>query len=320
MPGQLRHLLAAGLAGYCVLLPQAGKSQEVARKAQEEVAIGPSDTIALYRNYRGTFMNTTYNIGGDVTLRFESDANGQVTGYINFSNKPGAQPICGAGSFQGIRNGRSLSLRFLSSDPDPGCSGYDQAWAFFISAVLSADGTRLENGSYQVNNSQAGVFQAAHLSNTTVSQAQNTKANTQRTPEELIKAVYKLNSQKRFWLPDQKKSFLIEYFDEDLANLFIRANECRKRAAACTLDFDPIVGSNAGNPERGFSDFEFQRLRPSPEVVVIQVSYTWYALSRKRRGKMIYHLRKTPQGWRISDIVNPDGYSIKSHLSQPFSR
>ena len=179
-----------------------------------------------------------------------------------------------------------------------------------------------ESMTQQVNSYHAREFQAALLKNAAVSQPQNSKVSSARTPEELIMAVYKLNTQEDFFPPNKTKSFLIQYFDEDLANLFIRANECRKRAASCTLDFNPISGGNGGGSERGFSDFAFKRLRSTPEEVLIQASYTWFpgVLYKKTRDKMTYRLRLTTHGWRISDIVNPNGYSIKSHLSQPFSR
>ncbi|HEY9832674.1 MAG TPA: hypothetical protein V6D26_19135, partial [Stenomitos sp.] len=110
--------------------------------------------------YTGPFTNTTYNLSGNVVIEVVFEAQNRVSGYINFTNYPGVQTLCGAGKFEGIRQGRTLRFNFVSSDPDPGC-GFDRGWKFTVSATLSPNNSTLENGSYQVNNTQAGVFTAS---------------------------------------------------------------------------------------------------------------------------------------------------------------
>lgn len=112
--------------------------------------------------YTGPFTNTTYTLSGKVFIKVVFEQNDKVSGYINFTNNPGVRTLCGAGNFTGNKRGRILQFRFISSDPDPGC-GFDRGLVFTVNATLSPDGNSLENGSYQVNNARAGMFQAASL-------------------------------------------------------------------------------------------------------------------------------------------------------------
>ncbi|MBW4568249.1 MAG: hypothetical protein KME31_09530 [Tolypothrix carrinoi HA7290-LM1] len=122
--------------------------------AQSEIQ--PSQRV----RYTGLFTNTTYNLSGNVVIEVVLERQNRISGYINFTNYPSVRTICGAGKFAGIRGGRNLLFDFVSSDPDPGC-GFDRGLKFTVSATLSEDNRTLENGSYQINNSQAGVFTAS---------------------------------------------------------------------------------------------------------------------------------------------------------------
>ncbi len=128
--------------------------------ATESRTTTASQPIQLQRTYNGSFLNKTYNLRGDVVIRIDDFRDRQVSGYINFSNKPGTQALCGAGDFRGEVRGRRLLLRFNSSDPDEGCNNLDKGFVFDVDATISPDGSRLESGTYHVNDSQAGVFQA----------------------------------------------------------------------------------------------------------------------------------------------------------------
>ena len=97
---------------------------------------------------------------GNVVIEFLIEPQNRISGYINFTNYPGVTTLCGAGNFTGIRQGRTLRFNFVSNDPDPGC-GFDRGLKIVVSATLSPDNSTLENGSYQVNNRQAGVFTAS---------------------------------------------------------------------------------------------------------------------------------------------------------------
>jgi hypothetical protein len=126
----------------------------------QEARSQPSTPSRERSTFSGPFTNTTYSLDGNVTIDLQFEQNNKVSGYINFTNHPGVGPLCGAGNFQGTLQGSDLMLRFVSKDPDPGC-GSDQGLVFIVNATLSPDGSRLEDGTYQINNSQAGVFQAA---------------------------------------------------------------------------------------------------------------------------------------------------------------
>lgn len=110
--------------------------------------------------YIGRFENATYNLTGSVFIEIVFKENNELSGYINFTNNPGERAICGAGNFQGTVKERNLQIYFNSNDPDPGCNGYDRILKFIVNANLSLDGSRLENGTYQINNAQSGIFQA----------------------------------------------------------------------------------------------------------------------------------------------------------------
>jgi hypothetical protein len=108
--------------------------------------------------YSGPFTNTTYALSGKVTIDIVFEPQNRISGYINFTNDPGKQTLCGAGNFTGTRQDRTLLLSFVSNDPDPGC-GFDRGWKFTASAVLSPDSKSLESGTYQVNRAR-GIFTA----------------------------------------------------------------------------------------------------------------------------------------------------------------
>ncbi len=106
--------------------------------------------------YSGSFTNTTYNLDGVVTIDMTLGTDNTVYGYINFTNNPGVQPLCGAGNFTGEREGGFVEFSFISDDPDPGC-GFDKGLEFTIIAVLWNNETIL-SGNYFVSSGQAGVF------------------------------------------------------------------------------------------------------------------------------------------------------------------
>jgi hypothetical protein len=126
------------------------------KKALAQSEIQPGQRI----RYSGIFTNTTYTLNGNVVIEVVLERQNKISGYINFTNYPSVRTICGAGKFVGIRRGRNLLFDFVSSDPDSGC-GFDRGLKFTVSATLSRNNLTLENGSYQINNSQAGVFTAA---------------------------------------------------------------------------------------------------------------------------------------------------------------
>jgi serine protease Do len=123
------------------------------------VTAQPSITANQKIIYTGSFTNENYSLGGIVTIEATFEQNNKVSGYINFTSNPGGRPICGAGNFHGTVENRVLTFRFISNDLDPNC-GWDRGLVFIVNATLSSDGNRLQNGTYQINNAQAGLFEA----------------------------------------------------------------------------------------------------------------------------------------------------------------
>ena len=132
----------------------------VALSTFSNVALAQSEIQPGQRvRYTGPFTNTTYTLSGNVVIEVVIEPQNRISGYINFTNDPGVRTLCGAGNFTGIRQGRTFRFNFVSSDPDPGC-GFDRGLKFTVSATLSPDNSTLESGSYQINNTQAGIFTA----------------------------------------------------------------------------------------------------------------------------------------------------------------
>jgi hypothetical protein len=109
--------------------------------------------------YAGPFTNTTYNLSGDVTIDLTINADDTVQGYINFTNYPYVSTLCGAGNFDGKKQGSNIEFTFISNDPDPGC-GFDKGLKFTVKSVLTEDDSILSNGEYFISNGQRGIFRA----------------------------------------------------------------------------------------------------------------------------------------------------------------
>ena len=102
------------------------------------------------------------------------------------------------------------------------------------------------------------------------------------------------------------KEVLLKYFDDELTRLFIKDDECKKRAGGiCSLDFDPIY--DAQDFEENTTILKIKRLKIPSSFEV-----TFNNLGVR---KLIYKLTKTNDGWRISDIKYPEGHSLKEILS-----
>lgn len=132
-----------------------------------------------------------------------------------------------------------------------------------------------------------------------------------QSQEGLIRSVY---SQHQPWKKKtiifQNKEGLARYFDEPLSELILKENECvKKTRELCNLDFDPIMGAQ---------DFEATK----PDLKIIKVQSKVDGLSYKvtftniSKQTLIYQLCNTNYGWKICDIVYPDGNTLKNILSK----
>jgi hypothetical protein len=111
-------------------------------------------------------------------------------------------------------------------------------------------------------------------------------------------------------LLEQPRSVLARYFDDTLTAALLTDRACAAKAhGICNLDFDPIWASQ--DPDGATS----LRVTATPDSNVVAVSYV-YAPNGSPHS-LSYHLRKTPRGWRIHDIVYPDGTSLLGLLARP---
>ncbi|MGZ3237835.1 MAG: DUF3828 domain-containing protein [Burkholderiaceae bacterium] len=97
-------------------------------------------------------------------------------------------------------------------------------------------------------------------------------------------------------LVELSRASLEKYFDPKLSSLLIKDSECGQRIhEICKLDFSPIWSSQ--DPV-GASGLKVKRT-DDPSVVDVYFSYP-----SREVIKLTYQLKKTPRGWRISDIRN----------------
>jgi len=106
------------------------------------------------RSYIGTFTNVSLGLSGIVSLDLVVGTK-TVSGYIDFSNRPGEQTLCGVGQFSGVVRDK-LEWSFVSQDPTPGCGVLHSK---FLIEATQANGGSTISGTYRVG-SQVGIFSA----------------------------------------------------------------------------------------------------------------------------------------------------------------
>ena len=129
-----------------------------------------------------------------------------------------------------------------------------------------------------------------------------------QTPESFLQSLYlsEHNPMTKKEIDFTKRESLTKYFGSELTDLFIKDFECQKREqGVCNLDFDPILDAQ---------DFEkttnLKVSRVKGEASQFKVTFT-----NLGTRTLIYKLKKTENGWRISDIKYPEGPSLKELLS-----
>ena len=132
---------------------------------------------------------------------------------------------------------------------------------------------------------------------------------TTETPEAFIQKIY-MSDHKPMSKPEidfTKRESLTSYFDGALTDLFIIDFESQKKEqGVCNLDFDPIYDAQDFDEET--KDLKIVNMSGQPNV--INVTFT-----NLGTRTLIYNLKKTPKGWRISAIKYPEGPSLKELLS-----
>jgi hypothetical protein len=131
------------------------------------------------------------------------------------------------------------------------------------------------------------------------------------SPEDFLRRLYKMHfaqiTYNSYWLNDKNK--ISKYFDDEMTALFLKDIECRDRnQGMCNLDFDPILGAQDFD-ERGLKQLTIQKL---PDKTRVRYKVTFINLGPTT---IIYDLKETPVGWRISDIIYKEGWPLKKILS-----
>ena len=132
------------------------------------------------------------------------------------------------------------------------------------------------------------------------------------SPENHIQKIYADHQPFKYNGPEIKfddKEILLEYFDNNLTNLFLKDLECKiKYGRICNIDFDPIYC--AQNGDDGSLELEIKSIANNSHHF-FTVSFT-----NVDRISLKYQLIQTENGWRVSDIIYPSGESLKEILSR----
>ena len=147
----------------------------------------------------------------------------------------------------------------------------------------------------------------------------NTRAQdlTSESPENFIRRIYKehldvLYSDFRQDNDCLNKKKYSQYFDPNLTMLLIRDDKYTEKhpGEVGDLDFDPIIDAQ-----------DFDEKLPVSVVVTkldskfpVRIKVVFSNISPRT---IVFELKQTEQGWRISDIIYSDGSSLVKILSQP---
>lgn len=107
-------------------------------------------------------------------------------------------------------------------------------------------------------------------------------------------------------LLDQPREVLARFFEGSLVELILRdRGEVAKSHEVGRLDFLPIWDSQ----DPAATDLRVIE-GPAPDAVTVTFRYP----GRDEPIRLTYHLTKTPNGWRISDIEYAAGYKLRKIL------
>jgi hypothetical protein len=131
----------------------------------------------------------------------------------------------------------------------------------------------------------------------------------EQTPEQFLRNLY-LHDHKpmsKSVIDFAKRESLSKYFDAALTNLFIKDAKCQQRThEICNLDFDPIY--DAQDVDDKTTGLKISVVKQEPA----QFAVTFTNIGTRT---LTYTLKKTKEGWRISDIRYSKGESLKTILS-----
>ena len=116
------------------------------------------------------------------------------------------------------------------------------------------------------------------------------------TPESLIKSLYARHQPGKDKNLDWcNKKAISKYADARLTALFIKDCECTRRTQEiCNLGSDPFYDAQ-----------DFDGSDPNPRIRQVAANAYEVTFSNFGDQKLIYKLKKTSDGWRVSDIESP---------------
>jgi hypothetical protein len=106
----------------------------------------------------------------------------------------------------------------------------------------------------------------------------------------------------------QPLKVLQRYFTDELAALLVKDRECSERThEICNLDWDPIFASQ----DPGAVALEVSK-PDAANIVRVEFGYP----NTDKKAKLAFHVQHTSRGWRISDIVDEEGGSLRKVLGK----
>jgi hypothetical protein len=136
-------------------------------------------------------------------------------------------------------------------------------------------------------------------------------------PEALIR---KLHADHQPWraAPNTKtldfhdKRVAARYIDADLVALFQKNVECRakEKIPSCIMPVDPVFHLQ-DFPDVDSIALDIKKASAAPPVETYEVNIRWKG--REGPARYTYTMRKTANGWRVSDIRS-DNFSLKEQM------
>jgi hypothetical protein len=126
------------------------------------------------------------------------------------------------------------------------------------------------------------------------------------TPESFIKSLYAVHQPGKDKNLDWcDKKAISKFADARLTSLFLKDCECARRTGEiCQLDSDPFYDA------QDFDDGD-----PNPRVKRTATNSFEVTIHNFDDYKLIYKMKKTSDGWRISDIEGPTNKSLVKLLT-----
>jgi len=128
------------------------------------------------------------------------------------------------------------------------------------------------------------------------------------TPQELIRSLYSHHQPKKGRELDVcDKGSVSKYCDAALTELFSKECACRKKTQeACNLDWDPFYDAQ-----------DFDTSDPTPRIEKMKQAGSFeVTFANFGKKRLVYEMKKTNDGWRISNIRSPaSGWNLVEVLS-----